>query len=861
MVFGGNMKYLYIIAVFCTLLAIIGTVSAETVPFFGSYGGTDVTGQITFDENGIINGGVVAGVTNGGMDVQQGSCQDGGAVVLGQYGEIVGDDGFAATLVDGGNGNQGGNLAMFTGGSMIFGQASAGGQISESGIESAREFNALAETQEAAYLEGLTIGGVVNGQFVNIEGTSGYAASGSGNSNGAYALSTASFANGRMDAIQASGSGAASLAFPVLNAQAGSVLEIPVPVYQGGVGISGAIAGQDVMMGGSSGSASTTVANSHGGYGRSAASFTNGGMDAFQVGAAGDISLTMPDLVTGTESQLSDGSPLSVTLDGVIIGQDVGMGGDSGSASTSVSNGNGDSGQTSASFTNGGMDAVQAGAAYDVSLDIPNIIYPPYIPDPGIDLTAGTGGAVVGQGVDMGGDSGSASTSVSNRNGDSVQCSASFTRGDMDAIQAGIAGDASLEVPDLVITPYIPEPGIDLTLGAGGAIGGQDVYLVGDSGSASTTVSNGNGASGQTSGSFTNGRVNTIQLAGTGDVSLGVGLPVGASSPYTQPPLSESEAVGLTVGGIFAGQTGLILGRSGSASSSVMNVDGNSAGSSATFIHNGLGIIGIDQLSAGAYLDSSSGSVLSGALSYQDISSDAFSTIAANSNSRTEGNSLSQVNAQAQGDHLADFHTTQFAGGISAGNLDIALAGQDVGMGEVHEGYASGYSSDSHGNTASVRTYVHDDGGLTVDGGSSIPSGIITGAGDIGGSSGAVVLHDDVFIEGASGGLRTEASNSIGGSAYVDATFSDYGILQSTNGPFLGMTGAALSVQNEGTNYMGAAEWNLESTSSNTNIETEITDLAKPTPATTPGTYDAYSYNLPAGLPFPNPNSEIWRHP
>lgn len=269
-------------------------------------------------------------------------------------------------------------------------------------------------------------------------------------------------------------------------------------------------------------------------------------------------------------------------------------------------------------------------------------------------------------------------------------------------------------------------------------------------------------------------------------------------------------------------------------------------------------------LTADLNLDSPTTDDLSLVLSYQDISSASFRNIAASSYSQTSGNSLVQMNALATDGPSRDatFETSQFAGGLTIGSLDVAVGGLEVQMDKVTSGFASGYSADSAGNTASVRGNVNRGAGkLNIGDTSGIPSGIIAGAGDIGGISGAIAVHDDVLIRGRSGGIRTEAGNSTGGSAYVDASFTEGGKLKSTNGPFLEMTGAALSVQYEGTNYIGAAEWNLESTSSNTNIETEITDIAKPTPATTPGTYDAYSYNLPAGLPFPNPNSEIWRHP
>src|SRR5690606_38769084 len=113
------MNHLHIIGILCMMLATIGIASADTFTFEDTSGSTYATGQITFDENGIVNGASIAGVTNGEMDVQQDSSQNGGNVAVWQYGDIEGDSGFAGTLVDGGNGDSGGTFASFSGGGMV----------------------------------------------------------------------------------------------------------------------------------------------------------------------------------------------------------------------------------------------------------------------------------------------------------------------------------------------------------------------------------------------------------------------------------------------------------------------------------------------------------------------------------------------------------------------------------------------------------------------------------------------------------------------------------------------------------------------------------------------------------------------
>lgn len=838
------------------MLAMIGIASADVYAFTDSYDTMSMQGILTFDENGIINGAVVAGTNNGAMDVTQYAETENGNVLVYQYGDIEGGAGFATTAARDGSGNSGGSFASVTDGSMWMGQGTVAGSTSfQSNLDAAGVFTSETGSQVSAVMPdmSLTLGGIATGQVAEIEGASGYASTGARNVNGASARNAASFIAGGMILAQGSASGDLSLILSDRIEAYGSALGDVEEPGTYGLNVGAAIAAQGVEIIGTSGSASTTVTNSHGATASSAASFSNGGMGAIQAGIGYNVDLTHP--------VSSEGDPVDLALGGVIVGQGVDMEGSAGSASTTVSDGNGASGQSSSSFTNGGMGAIQAGAAGDVTLNVPDIIALD-----GMDLSLEAGGAIVGQGVDMGGDTGSASTAVTDGQGNFARTSAAFTDGEMGAIQAGAAGDASLGLSDI---PIIVS---DASLDAGGAIAGQGVMIrAREGGSASTTVTNAHGASAQATSSFANrGRMGVLQVAGTADASLGIGDPLTTSSPSASTPLSEGNTEDiLSAGVIFAGQDGYVNGRNGAASTSVTGVNGNSAGNSASFTRRGS--MEFTQASGGLTADLNPDSPttddLSVVLSYQDTYSDSFRNIAASSYSQTAGNSLVQMNALATDSPARDgsFDTTQFAGGVTSGSLDIAVGGLEVQMDDVTTGFASGYSSDSDGNTASVRANVNRGAGkLNIGDTSGIPTGIIAGAGDIGGISGAIAVHDDVLIRGRSGGLRTEAGNSTGGSAYVDAEFSEGGKLMSENGPFLGMTGAALSVQYEGTNYMGAAEWNLNSTSSNTNIETEITDIAKPTPATNPGTYDAYSYNLPPGIlpsPIPNPNSEIWRHP
>jgi len=654
------MRYKVIIGILCVMLASIGNVCAYTYTFTDSYDGTFATGQVTFDENGVINGGMIAGVSNGNMDVQQDSYNDAGTVAVWQYGEIEGQHGFAGTLVDDGNGNSGGNFASFTDGSMGIGQVSAGGDTSYGPLGFGG--NSLVFTGSplsAAYPLVISLGGVINGQIGEIEGSSGYASTWAGNLNGATAGSTASFRNGDMLCGQVSGAGGVSLAFPYNLTTSLLGIDGPLQADQADVSIGGVITGQGVDMGGSSGSASTTVTDRNGATARNSASFTEGGMGAIQVSGAGDVSLAFPYNLT------------------------------------------------SSLF---GMDSPLQADQADVSI----------------------GGIITGQSVDMGGSSGSASTIVTDRNGATARNSASFTEGGMGAIQVSGAGDVSLAF----------------------------LYNL-------------------TSSLF------------------------GMDSPL------QADQADVSIGGVITGQVGEIEGSSGSASTSVMNVNGNSAGNFAAFTE---GYMEVGQLSAGISVLNLSFvpvSELSGVLSLQDVYSDQFSAISASSFSQIAGESYAQVNAQAQGsglfcqpgvlsiDHNV-LDTTQFAGGVTSGDQDITIAGADVWIYGVGAGSAGGISFDSNGNMASVQINVTD-GNLTAEGESIIP-GIIAGAGDLGAVSRALAGHTNVEISGSAGGILLDSQNSLGDYAYVYSEFSGSGNLYSDR------FGGALSGQSSDTRLIGALD-------------------------------------------------------
>jgi hypothetical protein len=125
------MRYHSFIGILTVMLAITATASADVFGFEDSYRDMSMQGMFTFDENGILNGAVVAGTDNGVLDVNQHAETGNGEVLVYQSGNIEGNSGFATTAARDGSGNSGGTFASFTGGGMCFGQVSAAGVISE----------------------------------------------------------------------------------------------------------------------------------------------------------------------------------------------------------------------------------------------------------------------------------------------------------------------------------------------------------------------------------------------------------------------------------------------------------------------------------------------------------------------------------------------------------------------------------------------------------------------------------------------------------------------------------------------------------------------------------------------------------
>lgn len=200
------MRHHYSIGILCVMLAIICIASADVFEFEDSYGDMSMQGMLTFDENGILNGAVVAGTNNGVMDVTQHAETGNGEVLVYQTGNIEGNSGFATTAARDGSGNSGGTFASFTGGGMCFGQVSAAGEIPEEfspdpPLESSGDQLSQVGTVSSS------INGVIAGQFVGIEGNSGYASTGARNVNGASGQSIASFTEGEMFVGQVSGAG------------------------------------------------------------------------------------------------------------------------------------------------------------------------------------------------------------------------------------------------------------------------------------------------------------------------------------------------------------------------------------------------------------------------------------------------------------------------------------------------------------------------------------------------------------------------------------------------------------------------------------------------------------------------------
>jgi hypothetical protein len=556
------MRRSIIIGILCVMLALVGFASGDVYEFTDSYGDTYATGQVTFDENGIVNGAVIAGATNGDVNVEQSASQGDGSVSVSQSGEIQGDYGFAGTLAADGNGNSGGNFASVTGGSMAMDQETFGGQISSGGYQSEGQYGFIEPV--------FTASGLISDQFVEMEGSSGYAGTLVANANGASAQTGASFTNGGMDAIQGGAVGGASLEIPYYQGIFSTSIAIP------DFTVEGAVAGQGAYIWGSSGSASTTVSDGNGASGQSLATFSNGGMDLIQAGGAGSVSIEDLYPFTGYEIP-APVVPGSLSLGGAVAGQSVYMGGSSGSASTTVSDGNGASGTTVTSFTNAEIyGLIQAGAAGDVFITSPY-----YTSAEPIELSMG--GVIVGQDLNVvEGASGSATTTVTHENGASAQSTASFTDGKMGTIQAGAAGDASLLLPD-----YLFGDEIDVSLGVDGVIAGQDFYAK-DSGSASalTSARDANGNYALANASVSSGNMYTTQVAGAGDVDLGLAFTSAGS---------EEEQLGLSASGIFAAQAGKMGGSSGSASTEV-EVNGTHSGNYAEFTE---GTMDFSQLSAG----------------------------------------------------------------------------------------------------------------------------------------------------------------------------------------------------------------------------------------------------------------------
>ena len=261
------MRHHYYIGILCILLAMVGTASADVWEFTDSYDTLAMQGMLTFDENGILNGAVVAGTDNGVMDVNQHAETGNGEVLVYQSGNIEGNSGFATTAARDGSGNSGGTFASFTAGGMCFGQVSAAGEIPEEFIPDP-PLESSGDQLSQVGTASSSINGVIAGQFVGIEGNSGYASTGARNVNGASGQSTASFTEGGMFVGQVSGAGEmASLK------SYGTQISVPF-----GIESTASFSSQSGEIRAGSGSASTSGSTVHGALAGSDVSFTEGSM-------------------------------------------------------------------------------------------------------------------------------------------------------------------------------------------------------------------------------------------------------------------------------------------------------------------------------------------------------------------------------------------------------------------------------------------------------------------------------------------------------------------------------------------------------------------------------------------------------
>lgn len=259
------MRHHYSTGILCVLLAMVGIASADVFGFEDSYGDMSMQGMFTFDENGILNGAVVAGTDNGALDVNQHAETGNGEVLVYQSGNIEGNSGFATTAARDGSGNSGGTFASFTAGGMCFGQVSAAGEIPEEFIPDPPLESSGDQLSQVGTVSS-SINGVIAGQFVGIEGNSGYASTGARNVNGASGQSTASFTEGGMIVGQVSGAGEMT-SFKSYGTQTSA------PV---GIESTASFSSQSGEIQAGSGSASTSGMTVHGALAESDVSFTEG---------------------------------------------------------------------------------------------------------------------------------------------------------------------------------------------------------------------------------------------------------------------------------------------------------------------------------------------------------------------------------------------------------------------------------------------------------------------------------------------------------------------------------------------------------------------------------------------------------
>ncbi|KQC04653.1 MAG: hypothetical protein APR53_09750 [Methanoculleus sp. SDB] len=391
-----------LLIVFCCFFA-----SAETYDFGGATDNGVYSGTLAVDNSGNVAF-TVAAATGPAADVQVTAqySDDTGRAAAGQETRAVGDSAFIGSGAASSNGDTAstgahaiGNADINTQQAAVAGQGGVPGFATVDGVLAIQESTILGEAAAAGSL------GVSH---------AGYEAH----------TNTRMTGEGTIDTFQGAGAGDVNLL---------------------GIGVIGAVAGQDSFIDSENGGSASSMATGGGNSAETQLSFpTDGIAITGQVAAAGQVEV--PGLVTGY---------------GAVAGQESAIGSENGgTASSSASNGNGDEAETWAEFNGpGGIAMAQGAAAGQVELSA------------GLaDMTVD--GAVAGQSVfDLAsGNSGTIGSYATNSDGDTAGTRAHYDgAGIITGSQVAAAGDVE---GTLFSTPF----------DAGGALATQEIDVLGNNG-------------------------------------------------------------------------------------------------------------------------------------------------------------------------------------------------------------------------------------------------------------------------------------------------------------------------------------------------------------------------------------------